>query len=130
MKTEEPSEDNKAAQLEEKLRSLIASGVLPEQDVADAISRWVFASMMRGHNDAAAQPPPLIEAGILAAVAQAFSEAADAGAGMGPQIRTTIRIQAAMRIVALLFDEGWDGGLAERIAQIWNTANAWEGPDA
>lgn len=127
MKTEEQPSD-RAMELETKMRSLITSGVLSEQDVADAISRWVYASMMQSAKGEGTRPPELIEAGILAAVAQACTEAAEAGADLA-QSRVTIRIQAAMRIVAVLFEEGY-GDAAGRIAQIWNTANAWERPDA
>lgn len=121
MKTEEPKQKPKD-DLGDKLRGLIASGVLAEQDVANALSRWVYAALMRGGEVGGGDVPQLVEAGILAAVAQACTEGGAYGSNLA-QSRTTVRIAAALRIVGAVFE-----GKPERIAAIWNTANAWTEP--
>lgn len=102
--------------LETKLRGLIASGVLSEREVADALSRWVYVAIQGGDG----QAPELINAGILAAVTQALHETADMGSKV--QERGAVRIVAAMRIVAAVLE-----ARPSDINGIWETAAAWEG---
>lgn len=121
METEE--QKPKTSDLEAKLRGLMASGVLAEQDVADALSQWVYKALAKEAGDAHDEVPPLIEAGILAAVGEACRESSEAGRRMGLRNRVAVRIGAALGIVGVLFD-----GDVERVDELWDEANAWKEP--
>lgn len=116
MQTEEQKPN--MSDLEAKLRGLMASGVLAEQDVADALSQWVYKALAKEGD-----VPELIEAGILAAVGEACRESSEAGRKMGLRNRVAVRIGAALGIVGVLFD-----GDVERVDQLWDEANAWKEP--
>lgn len=118
METEEQKPNT--SDLEAKLRGLMASGVLAEQDVADALSQWVYKALAKEAEDAV---PPLIEAGILAAVGEACRESSEAGRKMGLRNRVAVRIGAALGIVGVLFD-----GDVGRVDELWDEANAWKEP--
>lgn len=87
-------------------------------ELANAIGEIVFATLMRPDN---AKPSP-VQSAIELAVAQAMERAGAYGTEIA-QTRVTVRIAAAMRIVACVFS-----GKAERIAAIWNTANGFVEP--
>lgn len=87
-------------------------------ELAKEIGKIVHESLMRPSDE---KPSP-----VQHAITQSVAETLHMGATMGSEIaqsRTEVRVVAAMRIVACVLM-----GKGERIAGIWNTANAWVEP--
>lgn len=87
-------------------------------ELANRIGEIVYWALMKPET---AKMSP-VERAIFRAIAQAFEKGGAYGAELA-QTRTTVRIAAAMRVVGCILT-----GKAERVAAIWNTANAFVEP--
>lgn len=89
-------------------------------ELANRIGEIVFSTLMQPGN---AKVSP-VQRAIMRAVANAMEKAGAYGSDIA-MTRTTVRLAAAMRIVSCVFTDR-----PERIAAIWNTANAFVEPSA